>query len=445
MRIANIAYAQSAFGWIYNSAKPFGGLPKPQTPHAVTVMWSAYTDAHTNDFGTHWFWSRQNGTFEAQNYFGCANRNNTGTWYHSLSCAGTDFISADAIVLGRWYRQALRRRELSTGTVYDYFYDLPDTSKVITTTTGTGDAMTVGTGHQLRFGDVTWAIAEGLDGRLDQLKIWEEFLDVPTIVAESRVTWPLEGKHRSKLWACVPDVRRDFMRDVSGRGNHAKIIADTESPSLLTDIEPPYQIAKYRPPYLLRVPAASSGPITYTHTGSGGFAFGGAAPVNKGKTSIGAGGIALAGAAPVLKTKASQPAGGFSWGGSAIVVRERVYVPVGGVVWSGAAANVKGKVQSPAGGLLWAGTAPHSSSGVQSYEHVGAGGFAWGGVADFAHGKLHTPSGGPQWGGAGFMTKDKVFIPTGGFVWGGSAPHVPPGSPPVGGASSRLLIAIGIY
>jgi len=69
----------------------------------------------------------------------------------------------------------------------------------------------------------------------------------------------------------------------------------------------------------------------------------------------------------------------------------------------------------------------------------------WAGVAGVARSKAYEPEGGVQWAGAGFMTKDKIFIPTGGLVWGGSAPHVPPGPPPVGGASSRLLIAIGIY
>lgn len=236
----------------YDANKPLGGLPQPSKgAKATTVFWSVYTDAHTLQFGTHWFWARQNGSFEGANYFGVANRLTTGTWNFSISCAGTDFITADAIVLGRWYRQALRRREIdATNATYDYYYDLPDITKVLTTTQPDA-GFTVGTSHQFRFFDNTWSSgSEQLDGRLDRVKVYEFAMPTADILEESKYPWPHIGRYEKYLYCCIPNMALSDLRDVSGKGHNFSVL--TNSPAKFVDSEPPAMVPKYVPQWKLR-------------------------------------------------------------------------------------------------------------------------------------------------------------------------------------------------
>jgi len=145
-------------------------------------------------------------------------------------------------------------------------------------------------------------------------------------------------------------------------------------------------------------PEPSAGPVTYTHTGSGGFTFGGAALRNKGKSMLPAGGLTLAGAAPILKTKTVTPAGGFQWGGSAIVAKQKAHLPQGGFLWAGTAPHSYEAISAyvplddgatpPAYFAVYPGASVSShedyivfGSGAVTYTHTGTGGFTWHGSA----------------------------------------------------------------
>jgi hypothetical protein len=252
MYLFPVQFDHNAVGIAYDGTKPFGGLPKPQFPFGFTMFWSQYTKAHTQSFGTHWFMARDEAVFsQPSGYFGCANRFTTPNWNFSVSAFGLDFISTDNIVLGKWYRQAYRRTEdpalVGAGNLarIDYFYDLPDVSKVITATgSGAGSLWALTTAHNLRLFDVPWAVAEGLDGRIDRVKIYETYMPARDIVAEARYAWPVLGKYLPRLYCCIPDLRLAYMRDVSERGHHFKVLINDASH--LADIDPPYQIPKHR-------------------------------------------------------------------------------------------------------------------------------------------------------------------------------------------------------
>lgn len=240
IRIQSADGVANAFGIVYDSRKPYGGLPRPTSPHitgftnprGITVMWSVYVDAHTLAFGANWFLARQNGTFEGANYFGTSTRQVTGSWYHSLSCNTQDHISSETITLGRWYRQALRRRENGASSVdYDYFWDLPSLTKVVTVNMipGVEPPFVLGSSHQFRFGDVTWATNEGIDGRIGAVKVWENWLTKGAIAAEAASMFPVAQEYLPTLWGCWPLTRVGDMRDYSGRGNNFSIIADAGS------------------------------------------------------------------------------------------------------------------------------------------------------------------------------------------------------------------------
>jgi hypothetical protein len=229
-----IAFDKNAFGITYDTKKAFGGLPHV-SPGGFTMMWSVYTDAHTQDFGTHWFYAKQDNALPdvgGVKYFGCANRLDpptTGTWRHSISAFGLDFWSTDVITLGRWYRQAYKRREYATGVDHFYYYDLPDLTKVVTATTSNTDIVVPTSTYQLRFCDNTWATLESIDGGFGPIKIWEDYLPNGVILAEASSRWPVSREYLSSLFACIPNVTFGSMKDYSGRGNNFSIIINDNS------------------------------------------------------------------------------------------------------------------------------------------------------------------------------------------------------------------------
>lgn len=240
----------NAFGRIYDSRLAHGGLPRPgQNPTAFSqgnerggfsMVYSVYTDAHTADFGTHWFLARNEDPFSANDYFGVANRNDGGTWHHSISAGSEDASSADAIALGRWYRMAFRRKEYYDGfdpqQYLELYYDLPDITKVITMTPSFGNGeFILDTTHILRFGDVIWSTTEGLDGRLAAIKIWEDYLTVGALLKESQRIWPVCREYMHRLYACIPFVTYGHMRDYGPRGNNFGVLYDNGLLSHIAD------------------------------------------------------------------------------------------------------------------------------------------------------------------------------------------------------------------
>jgi len=270
-RTASAAQA-NAFGINYDANRAHGGLPRPgQNPTAFSsgderggfsMVYSVYTEAHTQDFGTHWFLARQEDPFNANDYFGVANRLDAGTWRFSISAGSEDFFAgSDAIVLGRWYRMGFRRKEFFDGfdpqQYLELYYDLPKVDKVITGTPQFGNGEWVlDTTHALRFGDVAWSTTEGIDGRFGAIKIWEDYLTAGALLAESQSIWPVCREYRHKLWACIPFVTYGDMRDYSGRGNNFSILFDN---GLLSHITGPGNVRSFGP-FDPRLSGVSAGP-----------------------------------------------------------------------------------------------------------------------------------------------------------------------------------------
>jgi len=94
---------------------------------------------HQTGYFTTFFWGN-NGTFiwdggNANTYYGAhpypiPAPNGAGQW--EISVASQDFVTGTEVQWGRWYTQAFRAwRESTTTTHHEFYYDLPDTSKVI--------------------------------------------------------------------------------------------------------------------------------------------------------------------------------------------------------------------------------------------------------------------------------------------------------------------------
>lgn len=312
----------------YDANKPLGGLPIPSRfALGSTVFWNVYTAAHTLSFGTHWFWAANNGSFTGSHYFGCANRLTTGVWNHSLSCDGTDFISTDAIVLGRWYRQALRRRQVAgTGTIYDYFYDLPDLTKVISTTRSSETVpMVVSTDHELCLFSNTWSSGdESLDGMIDRMKWYDAPFSNAEILLESGAPWPVIAKYFKYLYGCWPNISNLDLRDVSGKGHHFSILRASD-PTKFVDSVPPTSVPTYAPQLILPQGAGSASSAV---TGSG-------APAGQNATVAGNGIVSSIGTgAPAAQAATVSGAGKISAVGTGAPAAQAATVAGAGVVSS---------------------------------------------------------------------------------------------------------------
>jgi hypothetical protein len=223
--------ASAAIGIRADATKPNFGLPNVSTKNGkggFTMMWSTYS-VSSHNFDTIFWYAVGDGTVPGINAgnFGCAHFENppsSGNWFYEIG-NGNDFIGTTLIQNGRWYRQAIRRREYPD-THYEYYTDLPSLTSIVASP-DPADPMTVDSRYHLRFGDNAWA-QESLNGYVDAVKIWEEYLPLGAIIAESYSRWPVcrEFAHPQILYGCWPFLHYGNTRDFGARGNHMRVLSD---------------------------------------------------------------------------------------------------------------------------------------------------------------------------------------------------------------------------
>jgi hypothetical protein len=203
------------FGLPDFTAKGHGGL---------TMIWSVYSISSSN-FDTNWWYAPQNGLAPGigLGVIGTAafeNPPTSGNWFWEIGTVN-DFIGTTLIQNGRWYRQALRRRDYPDPTI-DYYTDLPSLTVISATDAGPS---VINSTWQLRFGDNTWA-QESRNGYLDAVKIWEEFLPLGAILAESYNRYPVCKEFNNSLFGCYPHLTYGNVRDWGARGNNLAVLGD---------------------------------------------------------------------------------------------------------------------------------------------------------------------------------------------------------------------------
>lgn len=126
-----------------------------------------------------------------------------GKW--SMGANGIDATGGDFVEAGRWYYQGVRCYRTATDTVHEFYFDLPDTSKVSTNTVaGTTYFDSPGTSHMIRLGDVPWAELENLDGVMAGVKFWNADVHPLELAYEARSPWPMLPRYYQALWDCLP-------------------------------------------------------------------------------------------------------------------------------------------------------------------------------------------------------------------------------------------------
>ena len=173
-----------------------------------TITWQIYLTADRTDaFQT--YATVGPDTFDIQsNYWVCFDGNGAVAHTFALGSDATDTYHGSATPdLGRWYRMAYRRRRRGANDHEQFFYfDLPDTGKVISK--DDTDGLTYNTGTDLVFGYAPWVVNEGITGRMRCLKAFSSVLTPEQLVLESAYADVADHSLQDSLWGrwpCVSD------------------------------------------------------------------------------------------------------------------------------------------------------------------------------------------------------------------------------------------------
>lgn len=131
---------------------------------------------------------------------------------------------------GRWYTQALVVTASGSNTVLNFYWDLPNTSKRITTTVPT---ITPASNQALSFGDAPWAIGnERLSGVLRGIQLYSSALPINDVLSEAST--PLStSSGAAAVWYLNLNPTPSDISDKSGKGHHPSW-ASASRPSLWT-------------------------------------------------------------------------------------------------------------------------------------------------------------------------------------------------------------------
>jgi len=211
----------------------------------VTYVWRAYprqkasyytTFFWANDDGScnlnAWFWDNGaiNSTYGAHPYPSPAPNGTTHFW--EIAIEGQDIVNSSPIVYDRWYTQALRVWGApGSPKHHEYYYDLPDTTKVISYTTSRsnwGDKLPPG--PALTFADAPHNCgAETYDGILRGIQIYNTLLSTAEITQE--INTPLSSGKASSIWYLNINPTPSDISDKSGKGHNPSWVG-TNRPAL---------------------------------------------------------------------------------------------------------------------------------------------------------------------------------------------------------------------
>ena len=157
-----------------------------------------------------------------------------GPRYWEISVDGLDVLSPTTVEYNRWHTQALRVWSDGNGKHHEFYWDLPDTSKVITYTAGNGYGELRPPSPALTFGDAPWAPSkEILFGILRGIQIYNSTLSVSEIMSE--INNPLStSKGNSSIWYMNLNPTPSDISDKSGKGHNPSWVG-SERPTLWSE------------------------------------------------------------------------------------------------------------------------------------------------------------------------------------------------------------------
>jgi len=220
---------------------------KPLAIYPATYIWRYYPRSQASYYTT-FFWGND-GEFrwdggKSNTYYGAhpypypaphfVPPEQIGPRYWEISVGGLDVLSKTTVDYNRWHTQALRVWADWLGRKHHEFYwDLPDTTKVIRHTESSDYGNKLPPAPALTFGDAPWNPSkEIMDGVLRGIQIYSAKLDVSDILTES--TSPLTTKAgASAVWYVNLNPTPTDITDKSGAGHHPEWVGN-ERPALWT-------------------------------------------------------------------------------------------------------------------------------------------------------------------------------------------------------------------
>lgn len=211
-------------------------LPKP---YPLTVVYSAYSDTAA-DTVYQTFFAFGPESFTSADYYTTAIVASVAPTQLSVGAEGSDSL-AIVVPTGRWMRHGLQAYDTGSGRNHRFYYDLPKLDFVDRSASAGYFAATSGTSY-IRMGDVWWANAETIDGRLAGLKIWQAILPPQAMALEAQSPFPVLERYRSALWCCIPLRTGTDTFDISGNGRHFFPGSGGSAP--ITRADPPWRLGR---------------------------------------------------------------------------------------------------------------------------------------------------------------------------------------------------------
>ncbi|WP_280154007.1 hypothetical protein [Piscinibacter sp. XHJ-5] len=206
--------------------------------YPATYIWRVNLRQQTGYYTT-FFWG-PDGPFTGASYYGAHPYPDGGAGGSShkweLSIYGNDFVNdangnSTQLGYGVWKSQALRVWDNGTNKVHEFYWDLPDTSKVIRVTLDRNYGSPAPSNPALTFGDAPWNLGnERLSGVLRGIQLYSSALSVADLVTEANSPRSTTAGSNS-IWYLNLNPTPSDISDKSGKGHNPSWVS-SDRPNL---------------------------------------------------------------------------------------------------------------------------------------------------------------------------------------------------------------------
>jgi hypothetical protein len=186
--------------------------PRQQAGYYTTFFWG-------NDGPFNW-----GGTYAADTFYGAhpyppgGSSGTTHKW--EIAAMSNDFLSSESVVYNVWYTQALRVWSDGSGKHHEFYWDLPNTSRVVRVNLPADYGNVNPPNPALTWGDAPWAPSnEVMNGVIRGIQIYSTTLSVSDILSESNTPMST-SPGTSNIWYLNLNPTPTDISDKSGQGHH---------------------------------------------------------------------------------------------------------------------------------------------------------------------------------------------------------------------------------
>lgn len=195
---------------IYPATYIWKVYPRQQAGYYTTFFWG-------ND-GAFWWDNGSPNTYYGAHPYPQPPDGTSHKWSIATSYGG-DFLSVEDVVYDRWYTQALVAWSDSQGKHTAFYWDLPDTSKVIVNTDSVNYGNIMPPNPALTFGDAPWAPSnEIMNGVIRGIQIYSNQMSISEVLDE--IAEPLStAVGAANIWYLNLNPTPTDISDKSSAGN----------------------------------------------------------------------------------------------------------------------------------------------------------------------------------------------------------------------------------